>query len=481
MGARARRIRLVDADSCGRYERGITVTTVQKYHAEVGASSPEMSEPTFDLSSPPCEVPDVNRERVADVRFSVALFVATVTISLLATAVVTGFHAIEPGDEQEYFALAVDLLQRHAFPSLFRTPAYPIALAAVFSLTGPSVAAGKVFNCILGGLTPLGVYRLGETMLPRRAAMLAGAITVVQPTVFFVNATLYSETLSTVAFLWTNVALVRLMRRADAGGASSARPWLLAGALLGLLTLVKPQHALWLPFLILAAVWRWRASLTRAASIVALAAIGFCATMAPWWARNAWVTGGSFVPLTTSGAKTLVDANNPTIAHMQRQIVEIEGRTLWIGPGKFIHHLRDNALVDANALATMNEVQTARYFQSLALTWIRDHPAEWLILCVHKLGYAFSVWPIWQGSAAHTMLGVSFLPILLLSLPGWVVIARHPGPARILLTHVATFVLVTILFFGSWRYRNPYEGSFTLAAAVGLTRMFPRLLSSEEP
>jgi 4-amino-4-deoxy-L-arabinose transferase-like glycosyltransferase len=419
----------------------------------------------------------VARCSAAGPRFLLFLWVAAVSINLAATAVVTGFHRLEPGsDETGYYALAQQILHGFHFDGLFRTPVYPALLAAVFAVTGPSVAAGKVFNCVLGGFTPVGVYCLCYLLFDARKAVVAGVLAALLPTVFSVNGTLYSETLSTLLFVWVNVLLVLVVRRVDSDEPGSIRAvwwhWLGIGAALGLLAFAKPQHIFYLPLLAIAGLWHFWHDRVRYTGMCAVAAIGFCLVLSPWWARNWVVTGGHFVPLTTSGGRALVDTNNPTIAHMSRY-VDVGGRMTWEGAGKFTMHLEDNALVDQARLQAMTELEQDRYFRQQALHWIAAHPGDWAVLCVRKLAYGFSLWPLWTGSSASLLMSLSFLAILVPSLPGWFLIARRPGLHRLLLVHLATYIAVTVIFFGSWRYRNPFEGSFIIAAVVGACMLLP--------
>jgi hypothetical protein len=174
----------------------------------------------------------------------------------------------------------------------------------------------------------------------------------------------------------------------------------------------------------------------------------------------------------TNGGRTLVDGNNPSIAHMSRY-VDVGGRMTWEGAGKKIIHLEDNALVDRARLRAMTELEQDRYFRQQALHWIAANPGEWAVLCVRKLAYGFCLWPLWTGSLASLLMSLTFLAILVPSLPGWFLIARRPGLDRLLLVHLATYIVVTVIFFGSWRYRNPFEGSFIIAAVVGLSMLLP--------
>jgi len=415
-------------------------------------------------------------------RWPWALWLGAFLIYVIVAVSVTGLQTYEPsGDEGEYFELAKNLAETGQFVGkgrqLFRTPIYPGLLAMLFIVTGPEVAVAKLFNCFIGAFIPLGLFYLGKLLFNRRIGAAAGIVSLIQPTILGPIVTLYSESLSSAAFVWVNVFIVYQAQKVASKPPGSVKDcwpaWLGLGAALGLLVLIKPQHVFFLPFLLMGGIWHFWQLKLRLVPIISLILLSFCLIMSPWWIRNARLSNGYFIPLTTSGDRTFIDANNPTIAHMIPHFEKIgdTGRKIWLGPGKHLHDLRDNELVDPDVLRQMNEVEQARYFRHQALAWILAQPRDWLILVIKKLGYGFSVWPIWQGSVTLFICSVFFLIILALSLPGWITIMKNPGLPRLLLLHLLTYLAVTILFFGSWRYRHPYEGSFILAAVLGVSEL----------
>jgi 4-amino-4-deoxy-L-arabinose transferase-like glycosyltransferase len=99
---------------------------------------------------------------------------------------------------------------------------------------------------------------------------------------------------------------------------SEARPFFLAGAVLGMACLFKPVPTLLAPFLALA-VWRWwpRAQAWRAAA--ALLA-GLVVTVSPWLVRNR-LHYGRFYPISTNGGTLLALANSPGLDSSRPEMV----------------------------------------------------------------------------------------------------------------------------------------------------------------
>jgi hypothetical protein len=401
-----------------------------------------------------------------------ALFAFSLAVNLAALLLVTGPHYLEGGsDEAEYYRRAVRLLQGDGLAGVDRTPGWPFILAAVFRVTGPSVLAGKLVNSCAGAAIPVAVFALACAWLPWRWAWLAGAASGLLPTVFVMSASLWSETVPAFGFLLANVFVAWATGRACGGrpGTLVLRPldWLAFGAGMALVNLVKPAYLLWLLMLAAAGAWYWRHALVRYAAVVAMTSAGFCAVMAPWWVRNFELTH-HFVPFSTSGDASLLESNNPTIAHMQPYLMPWGRRVIWVGPGFFLDDKLASGLVRAEDLVGRDDVEKAQLFRERALAWMAANPREWTILATKKLGYAFGLWPLWQGSYAKLIAGLPFTLLMFASLPGWWWILTRRGSHRLLLLHPLAFVVTTLLFFGSWRYRSAYEPSFVIAALLGL-------------
>ena len=115
----------------------------------------------------------------------VVLVLAALAVRLAAAAAI-GFSALPVKDEASYSAYAesiadgrghrVDVTRvvdgrpvTRTFTAL-RPPLYPAALAAVYAVTGPSPAAGRVLSCVLGALAAGLLLLWGRRVFPGPAA-----------------------------------------------------------------------------------------------------------------------------------------------------------------------------------------------------------------------------------------------------------------------------------------------------------------------
>ncbi len=400
------------------------------------------------------------------------LFFVSLLVNLMTILFVTGPHSMEGGDEEQYCRLAESLLRGNGYIDLLRPPGWPMVIAAIWYFTGPSVLAIKIFNAIVGAFIPVGTYYMSRHWLDRRLSIVAGLITALLPTMFYLNATVFADTTATLGFIWANVFLLRTLSKESTSVEVSRRPyavyssWIAFGALMALINLVRPAYLCWMVLLAAAGIVKYRKAARKYLCIVGATTIGFVAVFSPWWVHNYRLTG-RFLPFGTAGDRSLIECNNPVIANMNAQIRYVGGRPHWEGPGKFLGDAMASGLVSPIEVADMDEVEKAKLFRARALEWIWENPTTWLLLVIRKFAYAFGLWPLWQGSFSQLVAGLVFTCIFLISIPGWWWIwrlGREHHAVVLLYLQPLTFVMITVVFFGSWRYRSTYEPSFVIAA-----------------
>lgn len=217
---------------------------------------------------------------------------------------------LETPDSRIYVELARNWLNSGVYglflggqltPVDIRAPGYPAFLAAIFAVFGgerlPVLLVQALFDIVTCILTAaLAAYLAPPTV---RARVAAAAIWLAALCPFTANytATLLTETLAT--FL-TALALLVVLDAYEGGVCYFVRfklfdvhfdPWVLAGLLVGLGTLVRPETPLLLAAVALVLCVRWRRpadwpKLVRAGLWLAT---GLLLALLPWAARN-WIT-----------------------------------------------------------------------------------------------------------------------------------------------------------------------------------------------
>ncbi len=247
------------------------------------------------------------------------ILLAILLVALVLRLAVWQWHLLYPlgGDEQEYFNQALTWLRGagyHDLP-LMRPPLYPVFLAAVFRLFDSQVQRVRLVQALIStGSVYLQWLMARAALVDRgigeRAALTAAALAGCSFTLA-ANAT---ELLTETIFVFELTAVFCLVLWAGRRKVRQWQPAALAGALTGLLALLRSVA---LPLLPIAGLWLLlggRAELRRpsrgavTASLVLIAA--GAGIIAPWTARN-YFTYGQPIVVDTTGAENLWLDNDP--------------------------------------------------------------------------------------------------------------------------------------------------------------------------
>lgn len=224
-------------------------------------------------------------------RFGAALFalLAVETAAILALSV-EGRHAPLSPDGVVYDRFAYNLVHHGAFsaataapfePSVYRTPGYPLFLAALKLIGGDSLLLVRVVQFLLLGLTAVLVYAAACRLFDVATARVAALLTVTYLPLLWIARQHLTETLTSL--LLTAIVVLLLIGR---------RGWHFAavGALLGCTTMVRPVFAFAVvPILLGMLIWP-QTGRREAAKHAALVVAAFCVLLVPWTVRNLNVT-----------------------------------------------------------------------------------------------------------------------------------------------------------------------------------------------
>ncbi len=202
-----------------------------------------------------------------------------------------------------YSGIAINLTQGHGFvaepdgePITWRAPLYPAFLAGVYMIFGvhhgPAVF---VIQAMLDSITALLVWWMGSRLFGQSVGLLAAVAFALHPLSAYYSLRFMSEPLFTLAFTATAATWVRAI--SDRSPVS----FMIVGALIAIVALVKPVAlGLW-PFLAACALYRLRSQPVKALASVAALTIACALVLAPWTLRNYWVTGELIVVATGGG------------------------------------------------------------------------------------------------------------------------------------------------------------------------------------
>lgn len=290
-------------------------------------------------------------------------------------------------DADFYYDRAAELADGQGYrnddgtPTAFWPPGWPLVLAGVFRLLGPSVEVVGLLNLIFAGLSAVLILRLGRRITGSEgAARLALLLVALYPN----NAAYVPLALTEVFYTLLLLAVCWLL--VERRGAAAL---IGAGVLLGLATLVKAQSLVVVPLVLGLAVLRetqWLkalpAQLGRGIVLVLLAGL----VVLPWTLRNERVLGAP-VAVSTNGGWTLATGNNPEADG---------GYSDRYAPLRALHERR----------AAIGEPAFDAEARRIGQEWIAANPGAFAALMPRKLAKLWgpdgeALWNYQQGAAAY--------------------------------------------------------------------------------
>ena len=347
-------------------------------------------------------------------------------------------------DAAAYAAIAASLERDDGFtvgaaatqPSSNYSPGLPLLVAATYEVTGGvHERLARVILAFLGTLSVLFAYLLGRRLCrlvilpgyrpansPSVVAGLVGALVVaVYPALLEYQGMLMSEPLaatllagSVLAIFWANDAgrSVVASGRPGEGGLRAGRyvrsrppspdhplvRWLLPGALLGALALVRPEYlgvALLLGTVVFVSRFRddWRRALAQATILLA----GVAIVVAPWTIHNALALDRA-VPISTGGGQVLFAGTYlPSDGDPEKVGAEVVTRHPELFASADAHRLRLEQILARLAAARYPNLETDRALSRMGREQLGDdiseQPLEFAGFVATKVGRIWSHGP----------------------------------------------------------------------------------------
>ncbi|NLX96145.1 MAG: glycosyltransferase family 39 protein [Rhodopirellula sp.] len=367
------------------------------------------------------------------------------------------------GDSVSYWHLAREVAAGEPYRYgedgwIFRTPGYPMLLAPIFWIVGPEASGiwGRILGAVFGTASVAGVWWLGRRLFNPWAGLLAASIAAVYPGAIVTSVLILSEApfcplmLAQLA-LWVSALQSASMKRSGVFAFS-------AGLVGGMATLVRPSWLLFTPFAVAAGLL-FAEPRRRNLAIGVLALLGVAAAMAPWWIRNAQLTG-HFVATSLQVGASLYDGLNPRAT----------GASDMEFVGSFVKEERRTDRRQPGDRPASFEYRLDRRMLEAATRWAREHPGRVAELAFVKLMRMWNVWPNEASLSSwpvRIVILVSYLPVLLLGVVGAVRTVRCGLPYLLCWLPAVYFTCLHVVFVSSIRYRQPAMlGLIVLAAGV---------------
>ncbi len=373
----------------------------------------------------------------------------------------------QSSDFQWYYQRAVEITSGAGYAeagvlTAFWPVGWPGFLAALFTVTGPSLLAAQIANLLLAALVFALTAALGTALFrDRMVGRVAVLILALYP-----NQIAYVPLLSTEIFYECLLLLGIILAVQE-----RILPALLAGLVFGLATLTKAQ-SLFLPGFILLVAFMTapsRRALVKLPTLLCAVYVTTLLAMAPWTYRNYQVFD-AFIPVSTNGGWTLLTGNNP----------EANG-----------DYTPNTMLAQGLTHDPADQLAMDRLARTRAVTWIKENPAKFLLLMPRKLMRLWvpdgeAEWFYQRGfphydanvllfRAVRGLNQVYYDLILLLAVPSVWRLLRRPADASSWTTAgiglCAYFSLISLVFSGQSRFHFSLMPFIAIYAAWTLVRV----------
>jgi 4-amino-4-deoxy-L-arabinose transferase-like glycosyltransferase len=354
------------------------------------------------------------------------------------------------GDSASYWVLAGQIARGEPYqfgPSrIFRTPGYPIVLAGLFRIAGgePPVIWARILGAALGTLAVGAVIWLTRELFSLRAAIIAGVMATLYPgaigmSVFVLSEAPFCPLMVAQIIAWIAASRSECPKRA-VGFA------LVAGAIAGIATLVRPSWLLFTPFAMGISFILFSARQRQL--LIALAMmIGLMSAMAPWWVRNYGITGKLTLTTTQFGA-SLYDGWRPD-SNGESDMRYVE---------RFNREQVEADAADPDSVTGTFEERLDDRMKSAAITWARENPMRVVQLAGIKFLRIWSPWPnsdTMQGWTYRLAILLGYTPLMVLAVAGAIRFVRRGWPYALCVVPAVYFTCLHMIFVGSIRYRQP--------------------------
>lgn len=384
-------------------------------------------------------------------------------------------HFFRLGDSHGYWALAECIAQGQPYQygdpprQIFRTPLLPLLLAPLTQLDWPGQAVflARCLGAVLGTLTVALVAALAGRIAGTSAALMAAMIAAVYPGAIGMSILVLSEMLFMPLMLGS---LLLLLLSYQAQSTLARSTWAVIGGLIaGLAILTRPSWLLFVPFVAIIAMTldsRRRVHL----EIAILATLGICLVMAPWWIRNAGITG-KFVPTTLQTGDSLYDGLHQGASGASdkgmRFMLEIERQQ------------RQEDAVASQPPESTFEWRVNQRATRLALQWAIDNPKQTFLLTLKKFWRTWSLWPDGgdlSSGAMRAAITISTFCVLLLAISAsWQLRATAGWMIAFCWMPCLYFTALHLVFVGSIRYREPAMLVLVALAGCALASWFNKI------
>ena len=363
--------------------------------------------------------------------------------------------------------------------AFFRAPLYSYLLGIFIRIFGVDFFLIRFIQHIFGASGVIAIYFLARRIFSAREARIAGILAACCAPFFFLEGEMLDISLQ---FLLYPLILIQALRSLKT---PSVKNCLIAGFLIGLSAIARPNILLFVPVLFIFWGYIWRKKRDAPIDLAFRCGVAFIAMLIiilPATIHN-YIAGRTFVPIASYGGVNFYIGNNPKADGFTARTAR---RMFFFG------RYEDSVEAFAREEASLQLGRTdltasavSRYWSARAMRWILENPRQWALLMLKKTAIFFGNYEIKNNKniyfvARYSMIlrvFLAFLPFALVGSSGllglFFAIRKKPSPeVWLLLLFFITYTVSVVLFFVTARYRAPVLTLLIPAAAYCLTTLW---------
>lgn len=355
------------------------------------------------------------------------------------------------------------LLSHQHVPTAEKPPLYPAYLAIWDRLGLSSYRWNMVASSFAGAGTIGAIGLIGRRVAGARTGLVAAAVAAVYPDLVILDGSVRSESLYVLLVALALLAAYRLVDRPAPTRAAAL------GAVIGAAALTRSEGLLLLVLLAVPAAWLAAAPRRDRLRLLLVVAAGCALLVVPWLARN-WVAFDRPAAISTNEGGLLAGANCDRAYH-----------------GPFIGAWA--CFPEPRRPWGVNEAVISGHFRSRALDYASDHAGRLPAVAGVRLLRTWELWHPFRTVEFEAVLADrnvalsrwaqwAFWAAALVAIAGAAMLRRRGAPLRLLLALPLLVSVVSVLSYGSTRFRAAGEVAVVVLAAVALESGGSRVLES---
>jgi tetratricopeptide (TPR) repeat protein len=359
-----------------------------------------------------------------------------------------------------------DLIGQGVF---FRAPFYPYFLGIIYKIFGHDLFLARLIQHLIGSFSVILIYLLARKLFDRRVAVIAGLLAATYWILIYFEGELLLDCL--LVFLGTFL-LLQLYRAAD-------RPtfwnWFLAGIVLGLFAITRPNILAFVPFILLWLLIYFRKDKSRLVCLKywLYVGIGSALIIFPITLRN-YIVGKDLVLVASQGGINFFIGNNPYS----------DGTSAVVpGLGDDWDYADAVVLAEQELGKRLKPSEASNYFYKRGWDFILNEPGKSIPLLWKKF-YLFwnkfevsnnqNTYFFFRYSRLLKILPTGFWLVGPLAILGMIYSLRRFRKYSLLFFYVFSYMLTVVFFFVADRFRLPVLPPLIIFASLALIAFWDR-------